>query len=103
MRIEIKMARRAGIQRRDAVPDAEWAEIIRRMREVFAEHDPETEYGETIKRLKRCLLPTHRFRVGKWRVGYCVDRIFLGKRVVIYRCDERDRFYGWLKRKGKRK
>ena len=103
MNVEIKLARGSIPQIRKNVPPDVWEKILDRMEEVFAEHEPDIAYGETIKPLKFMAVPEFRFRFMGWRVGYCVEIGWLKKRVVIYRCDERDKFYSYVRRLGRRK
>lgn len=97
--VEIKLVRGA-VKNISSVPPEIWEEILCQMETVFDAHPPDQAYGETIKKIEDVAVPRFRFRYGCWRVGYCVDRIFLGKRVVIYCCFHRDIFYDVLKKIG---
>ncbi len=97
--VEIKLARGA-VKNIATVPPEIWEEILDQMEAVFDDHAPDRAYGETIKEIEDVAVPKFRFRHGSWRVGYCVDRVFMGKRVVIYCCFHRDIFYDVLKKIG---
>ena len=97
--VEIKMARGA-FKNIAAVPPGVWEEILVEMEEIFDAHAPDRAYGETIKEIEGVDIPKLRFKYGCWRVGYSVDRIFMGKRVVIYCCFHRDIFYHALRKIG---